>query len=97
MGAPFLRAVAKRWSSSSPHTAVVTMSRTSNESVAEEHRVTTNVNIVMNTNELTTAATSAAAPAAIPEVPKVDIEHVTVYDDPRQWSHTRKVSFFGRL
>lgn len=53
---------------------------------------------VANFNEHTT--TMAAAAAVAPDVPKVDIEHVTVYDDPRQWSRARKVhlsayTFYG--
>jgi hypothetical protein len=54
---------------------------TSNEDPSNIQQVTT-------TNELMTATPAAAT---IPDLPKVDIEHVTVYDDPRQWSRARKV------
>ena len=43
---------------------------------------------VTNTHELTTATTVAASTT---EPAKPDIEHVMVYDDPRQWSDARKV------
>ena len=37
-------------------------------------------------------------PEVITSTETVDIEHVTVDDDPREWSQTRKVySFYSRL
>lgn len=46
----------------------------------------------MSSVTLNALPSATTKPVSLPPVTKVDIEHVAVQDDPREWSRARKVS-----